>query len=65
MSAERGEAVEPWGHKLTIYAYRTGPATEALYGDMWAEVNALFPDAHFIGVEIESVESEPKDQGGS
>lgn len=50
-----------WGTHLTVHIYHEAEAdfnTE----DAIEKINASFPDAHFVGMKLESVRDEPKDQ---
>jgi hypothetical protein len=54
-----------WGHKLTVSAYFEGEPTDAGIDLAIRVLNNAWPDAVFIGVRVDEVETEPQDQGTS
>ena len=52
----------PWGHKLTAHIYVEGSITEEELRGRIDAINAAFPDATFIGMDLTDVDSEPQDQ---
>lgn len=53
----------PWGHQVKASLYFEGEPTDGAVQDFLEALNNAAPNAHFIGVAIEPVQDEPRDQG--
>lgn len=55
---------QPWGCKFTASIYFSGPVTEGLMMQVVDALNTI-PDTNFVGVGVEIVQDEPRDQGST
>lgn len=57
----------PWGHKVTLHIYMAGvpEAAQGMASHLAEKIPKLTPGVDFIGVSVDVVQDEPKDQGGA